>query len=130
MPALYSSSFTYDDLEYPHYLSQADFWEYIDSYAKHFDMHKDIVFNAAVKQVSRNEDDSKWRLDLDVGGDLRIEEYDKVVFCHGYQTEAKMPAFEGVEKFEGTIMHTRKLIVKKKFPDRDCLGSESSRNSS
>lgn len=34
-------------------------------------------------------------------------EFDKVVFCHGYQTKAKMPTFEGQELFEGTIMHSQ-----------------------
>ena len=96
-------------LEYPHYLSQAEFQEYIESYATHFDMHKDIVFNTVVKQVSRNKDDTKWRLDLVVDGESRVEEYDKVAFCHGYQTKANMPEFEGVEKFDGTIMHTQQF---------------------
>ena len=101
--------FTYPDLEYPHYLSQAEFWEYLDSYALHFDMHKDIVFHAFVKQVSRNKDDSKWRLDLVVDGKSRVEEYDKVAFCHGYQTKANVPDFQGAEKFEGAIMHAQQF---------------------
>ena len=72
-------------------------------------MHKDIVFNALVKQVSRNKDDGKWRLDLVIDGESRVEEYDKVAFCHGYQTRANMPDFEGVEKFDGPIVHTQKF---------------------
>lgn len=75
---------TYRSLEYPHYLSQAEFQEYMESYATHFDMHKDIVFNASVKQVYRNKNDSKWRLEFMVDGELRAKEYEKVVFCHGY----------------------------------------------
>lgn len=101
--------FTDEDLEYPHYLSQWEFQEYIESYATHFDMHKDIVFNALVKEVSRNKDDSKWRLQAIVDGESRVEEYDKVAFCHGYQTKPNMPNFEGMEKFEGAIMHTQEF---------------------
>jgi dimethylaniline monooxygenase (N-oxide forming) / hypotaurine monooxygenase len=97
------------DLEYPHYLDQAQFQEYIESYATHFDMQKDIVFNALLKQVSRNKDDSKWRLELVVNGEPQVKEFDKVAFCHGYQTMAKMPEFEGVEKFEGTVVHTQQF---------------------
>jgi cation diffusion facilitator CzcD-associated flavoprotein CzcO len=74
---------TYRTLEYQHYLSQAEFQEYMESYATNFDMHKDIVFNALVKQVSRNKEDSKWRLEFMVDGELRVEEYEKVAFCHG-----------------------------------------------
>jgi dimethylaniline monooxygenase (N-oxide forming) len=95
--------------KYPHYLSQWDFQEYIESYATHFDMLKDIVFNASVEKVSRNRGDSKWRLELVVDGEPRVEEYDKVAFCHGYQTKARIPDFEGVEKFDGPVVHTQQF---------------------
>ncbi len=72
-------------------------------------MLKDIVLNASVVQVSRNQENSKWRLDVLVNGESRVEEYDKVVFCHGYQTKAKMPDFEDVEKFDGEIMHSQRF---------------------
>lgn len=72
-------------------------------------MHKDIVLNAFVKQASRNKDDSNWRLDLVIDGESRVEEYDKVAFCHGYQTKARIPDFDGVEKFKGAIMHTQQF---------------------
>ena len=72
-------------------------------------MLKDIVFNASVKQVSRNKDDSKWQLLLDVGGQPQVEEYDKVAFCHGYQTQAKIPDFEGVKNFDSPIIHTQEF---------------------
>lgn len=81
----------------------------MESYATHFDMHKDIVFNAVVTQVSRNEDSNKWRLDFSVNGEPQVIEYDKVAFCHGYQTKANMPQFEGIEKFKGEVMHTQQF---------------------
>lgn len=34
----------------------------MEEYAVHFDILKDIVFNASVKEGSRTEDDTKWRL--------------------------------------------------------------------
>lgn len=95
--------------EYPHHLSQPEFQEYLESYAAHFDLHKDIVFNAWIKQATRNEDDNKWRLELEVDGQLRVEEFDKVAFCHGYQTKAEMPEFEGQEKFQGVLMHSQEF---------------------
>jgi dimethylaniline monooxygenase (N-oxide forming) len=96
-------------LEYPDHLSQAEFQEFLESYAANYDMHKDIVFNALVKQVSRNKDDSQWRLDLVVNGESQIKEYDKVAFCHGYQTKANMPDLDGVEKFKGVVMHSQQF---------------------
>ncbi|KAH6644981.1 putative dimethylaniline monooxygenase [Truncatella angustata] len=93
--------------KYPHHLSQADFQEYMESYAKHFDMHKDIVFGASLKQVVRTLDDTKWRLELEKDGKIIYEEFDKVALTHGYQTQAITPTFEGQEKFEGTFIHAQ-----------------------
>lgn len=88
-------------------MSQADFQEYMESYAKHFDLPKDIVFGASLKQVTRTKDDTKWQLELEIDGEPRFEEYDKVAFTHGYQTEANMPVIEGRELFQGLIIHTQ-----------------------
>ncbi|KAJ7512020.1 putative dimethylaniline monooxygenase [Mycena galericulata] len=93
--------------KYPHHLSQSEFQEYMNSYAKHFGLHKHIVFNALLKQVTRNKEDTKWRLELIIDGEPRVEEYDKVAFTHGYQTRAEMPALEGRDKFEGPVIHTQ-----------------------
>ncbi|CAO2653089.1 Nn.00g025000.m01.CDS01 [Neocucurbitaria sp. VM-36] len=91
--------------KYPSHLSSAQFQEYIESYARHFDILKDVVFGASVTRATRNEDDTKWRLEMLVNGEPRSEEFDKVVFCHGYQTIPNMPNYEGKELFEGQLMH-------------------------
>ncbi|KAH8674134.1 putative dimethylaniline monooxygenase [Xylariales sp. PMI_506] len=93
--------------KYPHYLNQWDFQEYMELYAKHFDLFKDIVFNAAVKKATRNDADTKWRLEFDIDGEPQVKEFDKVAFCHGYQNKAEMPELEGADKFEGTIIHSQ-----------------------
>lgn len=107
--------------KYPHYLSQAEFQEYIESYATHYDMIKDITFNTSVKEVSRNKEDSKWRLDLVVDGESQVEEFDKVAFCHGYQTKARIPEFEDVEKFEGAILHTQQFRMSDEFKGKKVI---------
>ncbi|KAI1388081.1 putative dimethylaniline monooxygenase [Hypoxylon trugodes] len=93
--------------KYPYHLTQAQFQEYMELYATHFDMMKDIVFNALLKRVVRNEQDTKWLIEVVIDGKLQIIEYDKVAFCHGYQTRAKIPDFEGREKFEGIVIHSQ-----------------------
>lgn len=94
-------------LEYPSHLSSDQFQEYIESYARNFDLLKDMVFNASVTQAVRNEDDSKWRLEMLINGEPRTEEFDKVVFCHGYQTTPVMPRYDGQELFKGRLMHAQ-----------------------
>ncbi|KAI1373153.1 putative dimethylaniline monooxygenase [Hypoxylon crocopeplum] len=93
--------------KYPHHLTQADFQEYMELYARHFDMLKDIVFNAFLKRVVRNEEDTKWQVEVVIDGKLQVLEYDKVAFCHGYQTKAQMPTLENCEEFEGIVIHSQ-----------------------
>jgi dimethylaniline monooxygenase (N-oxide forming) len=95
--------------EYPSHLSSAQFQEYIESYAQHFDLLKDIVFGASVTRATRNEDGTRWRLEMLVNDEPRTEEFDKVVFCHGYQTKPVMPKYEGQEFFEGQLMHAQQF---------------------
>lgn len=79
----------------------------MEDYARHFDTLQNWVFNASVKKTFRNSDDTKWCLDVETRGESKTVEFDKVVFCHGYQTKAKVPKFEGQDKFEGIIMHAQ-----------------------
>lgn len=88
-------------------MSQAEFQEFMQSYAEHFDLLKDVVFGTLLKQVNRNKDGTKWRLEIEKDGTTQYEEFDKVAFTHGYQTKAKMPDFEGQDKFKGTLIHTQ-----------------------
>jgi dimethylaniline monooxygenase (N-oxide forming) len=83
------------------------FQQFMEQYATHFDLIKDIAFNARVELVTRDAGDGKWLLQVERSGATDILEFDKVAFCHGYQTIAKIPIFEGEEGFEGIIMHSQ-----------------------
>lgn len=87
-------------------MTPSDFQEYMESYAKAFDMHKDIVFNAFVKKVMRNSDGTKWIVEMSISGTDDAREFDKVVLCHGYQTKPVIPEFEGRERFTGEFIHS------------------------
>ncbi|KAI0484760.1 hypothetical protein GGR56DRAFT_41385 [Xylariaceae sp. FL0804] len=93
--------------KYPSHLTSAQFQECIESCAKHFDLLKDVVFEASVKRAIRNEDYTRWRLEWLAGGEMRSHEFDKVVFCHGYQTRLQMPEVEGADLDEGQLMHAQ-----------------------
>lgn len=81
----------------------------MESYARHFDLLKDIVFDASVQTATRNENDTKWNLKIAIDGETKIEKFDKVAFCHGYMTQAVMPEFEGKELFEGNVIHAQQF---------------------
>lgn len=93
--------------EYPIFLRAHQFQEYMEDYAKHFDTLKHWVFDTAVRKTYRNGDDTKWCLEVETYGESKTVEFDKVVFCHGYQTKAVVPQFEGQDAFEGVIVHSQ-----------------------
>ncbi|KAJ9416814.1 flavin-binding monooxygenase-like-domain-containing protein [Fusarium oxysporum] len=95
--------------KYPVYLSAANFQEFMQSYAEHFKLTEHISFNSSVQVVNRNSDDSGWVVQVEkVGtGETESRPFDKVVFCHGYQTQRVMPTFPGQDKFEGEIIHSQ-----------------------
>ena len=74
-------------------------------YARHFDLLKDVIFGASVHRVTRDVDNAIWQLEYRVSDEVKMEEFDKVVFCHGYQNKPNMPTFEGSELFAGQLIH-------------------------
>ncbi|ROW03416.1 hypothetical protein VSDG_01571 [Cytospora chrysosperma] len=108
--------------KYPIYMKSSDFQEFMEDYARHFDLLKDFVFDTTVRKVWRNGDDTKWCLEVETTGEEpRTLEFDKVVLCHGYQSQAIVPKFKGQELFEGTIMHAQQYRTPEPFKDKKVL---------
>src|SRR4051812_18638005 len=106
-------------------MSPADFQEYMHSYATHFDLLKHCVLNANVRNVRRDSTDTKWLLDIEPADTSSSSEpktetvsYDKVAFCHGYQTQAKGPKYEGEELFAGSIIHSQAYRDPENYRDK------------
>ncbi|KAF9880506.1 dimethylaniline monooxygenase 2 [Colletotrichum karsti] len=95
--------------KYPPFLTQAMFEEYMESYAENFGLYDHMVFDANVGRVTRNGEGTKWQVEMVKSGKPEVHQFDKVVFCHGYQTKKKMPVYEGQETFEGTIIHSQQF---------------------
>lgn len=94
---------------YPIYMKTEHFQDFMEGYARHFDTLRHWELGTTVRRASRNADDTKWALEVETAADgaRRTLEFDKVVFCHGYQTTPIVPEFEGRELFEGTVMHSQ-----------------------
>ncbi|KAG5758325.1 hypothetical protein H9Q72_013533 [Fusarium xylarioides] len=106
--------------KYPVYLSAANFQEFVQTYAEHFKLTEHISFNSSVQVVNRNSDDSGWVVQVEkVGtGETESRPFDKIVFCHGYQTKRVMPTFPGQDKFEGDIIHSQQYRSPEAFQGR------------
>ncbi|KAF4781481.1 dimethylaniline monooxygenase 2 [Colletotrichum scovillei] len=104
--------------KYGPFLSQGDFEEYMESYAENFGLYKHIVFNSTVKQVIRNGDGTKWKVEMVRSGSQEVKEFDKVVLCHGYQTQPRMPTFEGQELYQGQLIHSQQFRNPENYKDQ------------
>ena len=83
---------------YPTYPSRAEVVEYLEAYARHFDIWP--RFGADVQRVARNGEG--WRVDTNAGEFLaRI-----VVVATGIATAPYRPSWPGIEAFQGSIIHS------------------------
>ncbi|KAJ5885164.1 dimethylaniline monooxygenase [Penicillium taxi] len=105
--------------KYPSHMNVFEWQEYMEDYARHFDVLKQCVLNTSVHKVHRNTDDTRWVLELGrEGGKRETAEYDRIAVCNGYETKACVPKFEGQELFEGTIMHAQQFRDPEPFKDK------------
>lgn len=78
--------------------------DYLERYAKHFDVWPHIEFEAAVAQIGRR--DNGWRVDYAQDGQPQSADFDFVVVCTGlYSNRPHLPRFAGQEHFGGEILH-------------------------
>lgn len=85
--------------------SHLDVWQYLNSYAKKFNITKHIKFHHLVKEVHPF-GDTKWKVSVkDVRNKKNLTEtYDAVFVCTGVCSSSYIPKFEG--KFKGVSMHS------------------------
>ncbi|KAK7747419.1 hypothetical protein SLS53_001674 [Cytospora paraplurivora] len=108
--------------KYPIYMSTEQLQEFIEDYAKHFDLLKDYVFNTTLKKAFRNMDDTRWCIEVETAGEgTKTLEFDKLVLCHGYQNKPIVPTFEGQDKFEGNITHSQQYRSPEPFKGKKVL---------
>ncbi|MBX9606826.1 MAG: NAD(P)/FAD-dependent oxidoreductase [Gammaproteobacteria bacterium] len=84
--------------------------DYLEQYAKHFDIWPLIRFGATVTQVSRQADATGWRVDYSHEGQSQISAFYFVVVCTGlYSNKPHLPRFDGQERFQGEVLHASDL---------------------
>jgi dimethylaniline monooxygenase (N-oxide forming) len=79
----------------------------MQEYSEYFGLLDHIVFNASVEKVHRDGADSKWLVEIAKPESSEVLEFDKVVFCHGYQTQKKMPSYPGQDQYTGVLIHSQ-----------------------
>ncbi|KAK2986360.1 hypothetical protein RJ640_026624 [Escallonia rubra] len=92
---------------FPEYPTKSQFIEYLESYAKHFDINPQ--FNECVQSAKYDEACRLWRVKtVSTSGSTRSEvEYicQSLVVATGENAERVMPEIEGLQEFGGEVMH-------------------------
>jgi dimethylaniline monooxygenase (N-oxide forming) len=81
--------------------------EYLEAYARKFDLMRHVKLSTKVVKVVRNETEGTWSVHLRQNeGTETQEDFDKIAVCRGEWGEPKMPFFEGRDVFNGEIIHS------------------------
>ncbi|NXG46263.1 FMO1 monooxygenase, partial [Psilopogon haemacephalus] len=129
-PSLYASVISntskemssYSDFPYPEdfpvFLPNARFLEYLQRYAEHFSLRKHIKFGTTVISIRKHADfavTGQWDVVTEVDGKQTLHIFDAVMVCVGNHSEPSLPlhSFPGIEKFQGQYFHSRQY----KHPD-------------
>ncbi|WP_068309202.1 flavin-containing monooxygenase [Aliiruegeria sabulilitoris] len=83
---------------YPRYPTRAQVVEYLESYARHFELEP--VFGAEIRRVEKSGE--RWR----VTGSMGERMADVVVFATGINDRPRQPVIVGLEEFDGPVVHS------------------------
>ncbi|XP_054708253.1 flavin-containing monooxygenase 5-like [Uloborus diversus] len=105
---------------YPNYMRHFELLNLFKDVGNHFDCFKHIIYNREVTRVARSSDyEETGRWDVTVKntetGEIIEEVFDAVMVGVGHITYPKMASYEGMDKFQGIIMHTHSLKDVEKF---------------
>jgi len=93
---------------------------YLRSYAKEFDLYKNIEFGKTVTRFEKSVGTSKWQLTLADEPDAP-KSFDKVVWATGGFLKPKSVAFEGQDQFAGRIVHSQDVRNLGDFKDQNVI---------
>ena len=88
---------------YPDFPSAQNMLDYYIDYAKHFGLYDNIEFRTRVDYI-RPVEDNKWEVTLSTG-ERRL--YGGVLMANGHHWHRKWPKYEGMDTFEGEVMHSK-----------------------
>ena len=99
--------------EFPNYLPHRFMTEYLKMYAKEFNLTKYVEFNTEVVKLERSADygeTGKWVVTIrkldGTNSNITTNTFDAVMICIGHYWDQVRPDIPGMEKFEGSIVHS------------------------
>jgi cation diffusion facilitator CzcD-associated flavoprotein CzcO len=105
---VYQSTFSPNTQWQEEYATGPEIRRYWQSVARKYDLYSKIRFRTKVLGAYWQPQDAQWRLkteDLETG-QLSDETFDFVVTCIGHFNKWKIPAYPGIDKYKGILMHS------------------------
>ena len=114
---------------FPPFMHNRIYLEYLNQYARRFDLSKYIRFNTTVQEIKKATDynsTGRWEVyskEKANGNDseTRVEIFDAVMVCNGHHSEPAWPSFSGMETFSGLKVHSRFYKHHKEFEGKTVL---------
>ncbi|XP_046933322.1 dimethylaniline monooxygenase [N-oxide-forming] 4 [Lynx rufus] len=112
--------------DYPNYMNQGKFWDYLQEFAEHFDLLKYIRFRTTVCSVTKHPDFSEtgqWEVVTETEGKQDRGVFDAVMVCTGHFLNPHLPleSFPGIHKFKGQILHSQEYKSPEGFQGKRVL---------
>ncbi|XP_043425481.1 dimethylaniline monooxygenase [N-oxide-forming] 4 [Prionailurus bengalensis] len=112
--------------DYPNYMNQGKFWDYLQEFAEHFDLLKYIRFRTTVCSVTKRPDFSEtgqWDVVTETEGKRDRGVFDAVMVCTGHFLNPHLPleSFPGIHKFKGQILHSQEYKTPEGFQGKRVL---------
>jgi dimethylaniline monooxygenase (N-oxide forming) len=100
--------------------------EYFRLYADNFGLLKHINFKTSVESIQQCPDfdeTGQWKVThhSERSGQTVSEIFDGVLICSGHHTNPYLPTFNGVDKFQGSTMHSHGYRSPQQFTDKKVL---------
>ncbi|XP_042832612.1 dimethylaniline monooxygenase [N-oxide-forming] 4 [Panthera tigris] len=112
--------------DYPNYMNQGKFWDYLQEFVEHFDLLKYIRFRTTVCNVTKRPDFSEtgqWDVVTETEGKRDRGVFDAVMVCTGHFLNPHLPleSFPGIHKFKGQILHSQEYKSPEGFQGKRVL---------
>jgi dimethylaniline monooxygenase (N-oxide forming) len=90
---------------FPHrQLNHDEYLDYLHSYATHFQLWPHIRLRSRVLRVARKA--TSWAITVSRPDGISTHEFDAVAICTGVHTRPFVPPIDGLELFEGQVLHS------------------------
>jgi len=100
--------------DYPTYPSRQQVWEYLEDYAREFDLRPE--FGCEVERCVRRPD-GVWEVTTSTG----VFRGRHLVIASGWQREPNVPRWPGIDSFPGPLLHSRDYVNGEQFRGKRVL---------